>query len=399
VAVNLTDPFVKARKPGARPIYIIDKTGLALRVAPNGVKTWSLRYRSGRRQRRLTLGGYPAVSLADARQRVRDALKLVSAGIDPAEVKTERRDADTVAEFAKTYIEKHAMVKKKSWKGDQSRLTNDVLPLWKNKLMRDITRRDVRELVDAIAARPAPISANRVRALLHKMFNVAIRMDVIESNPVTATDRPGVEQRRDRVLTPDEIRRLWTACDALPLEMGAGFKLRLLTAQRATEVLDMSWNELDLDGGWWTIGAERSKNGMSHRVPLSQMAIDILKAVRTKADETLKAQKHPKPSPHVLRRARGKRQQAEAAKTFKIANFRGHDLRRTVASLMTGSGTSRLVVSKILNHAEPGVTSVYDRHSYDNEKKIALDAWARMLTQILEHKSEGAVLPFTHRGA
>lgn len=385
---NLNARSVARLKPGAEPHYVTDAliAGLAVRVALDGSKTWSLRYRIGRRMRRLTLGDYTEVSLAEARKRGKDARKLVSAGIDPAEVKQERRDADTVADFATIYIEQHAK-KKKSWKSVQSRLDNDVLPKWKHKLMQDITRRDVRELIDEIAKRPAPISANRVRALLSKFFNVAIERDVVEMNPVTGTARPGVEQRRDRVLTHDEIRTFWTACDALPAEMAAGWKLRLLTAQRAGEVHDLAWAELDLESGWWTIPAERSKNGLSHRVPLSAPALAILTDLRAKADAHLKAQKKPTPSPFVLRNARGARQQSEAAATFDIKNFRGHDLRRTAASLMTGSGTSRLVVSKILNHAEPGVTSVYDRHSYDGEKKIALDAWARTLTAILEQKS------------
>ena len=122
-------------------------------------------------------------------------------------------------------------------------------------------------------------------------------------------------------------------------------------------------------------------------MPLSTAAVDLLKGLRANADEHLKTQKHPKPSVFVFRNARGKRQQAEAAATFKIADFRGHDLRRSAASLMASSGVSRLVISKILNHVERGVTAVYERHSYDAEKRIALDAWARALTAIIEQKS------------
>lgn len=384
---NLTARTVANLKPSATPFYVADATitGLALRVPPSGVKTWSVRYRTGRTMKRLTLGGYPLLSLADARKRAKDALKLASNGVDPAQTKQDARDADTVADFATTYIEKHAKLKNKTWQGADASLKKNVLPAWKHKLMKDITRRDVRELLDVIAER-APIVANRVRALLSKMFAVAIKLDVVEVNPVTGTDRPGEEHQRDRVLTPDEIRRLWAACDALPLEMAAGFKLRLLTAQRAAEVLNVTWDELDLVAGWWTIPAERSKNGLSHRVPLSAPAVEILTALRAKADAHLKVQQHPKLSPFVLRHARGKRQQSEAAATFKIDDFRGHDLRRTAASLMASSGVQRLVISKILNHVETGVTAVYDRHGYDNEKRIAVDSWARTLTAIIEQK-------------
>ncbi len=398
MAMNLTARTV-ANMKAATVIYVNDAliAGLALRVSPQGQKTWSVRYRIGRRLRRLTIGGYPVLSLADARQRAKDALKMASDGVDPVFAKQERRDADTFGDFAKTYISEHAKPRKKSWKVDQMRLDIDVLPTWKHRPVKEITRRDVRDLLDTIAARPAPIVANRVRSLLHKLFNVAIQLDVVELNPVTATRKPGVEQQRDRVLTHDEIRRFWTACEALPLEMRAAWKLRLLTAQRGGEVFGMRWQDVDLDDGWWTIPSSSSKNKLPHRVPLSTSALKIVTAVRAHRNEQLQAQKNPKPPMFVLRTARGKRQQAKAAATFKVDDFRGHDLRRTAASLMAGSGVSRLVISKILNHVERGVTAVYDRHSYDNEKKIALESWARTLTAIIDQKDGANVVPFAAR--
>ena len=400
MATKLTALTVKKMKPRSTAFYTSDAEvrGLQLRTAPDGSQTWSVRYRIGKQQKRLTLGDASIVPLGDdktktphvkgARTLAREALHKVATGRDPAEEKRETREADTVGDFAKTYIEKHAKPKKRTWKDDQRQLNRDVLPAWRNKLMKDITRRDVRELLDAIGTR-APIMANRTRSLLHKMFNVAIRLDVVESNPVTATDKPGEEQQRDRVLTHDEVRKLWKACDALPLEMGATFKLRLITAQRGGEVIDMLWSEVDLDSGWWTIAAGRSKNGLAHRVPLSEPALAILTALKTQEDKRLKTQKDGKPSPFVLAGARGKRQQAEAAATLEIENFRGHDLRRTAASLMAGSGKPRLVISKVLNHVESGVTAIYDRHGYDNEKRIALESWARVLDGIVIPKKGG----------
>jgi len=397
--IGLTARSVAEMKPGAKPYYVTDANvpGLALRVgsaALGGAKSWSIRYRIGKRMRRYTLGDLKALTLASARELGRDARTAVKKGIDPAQKKQDDRTAETVGTFAETFIEQHAK-KKKSWKSVKSRLDNDVLPKWRHKLMTEVTRRDVRDLLDGIAKRPAPISANRVRALLSKFFNVAIQEEVVDANPVTGTARPGVERRRDRVLTPDEIRKFWAGCNKMPAEMAATWQLRLLTAQRANEVHDLTWDELDLAGGWWTLPATRSKNKLSHRVPLSPPALAILKDLRKKEDARLKAQKVPKPSPFVLRNARGKKQQAAAAKLFKLENFNGHDLRRTAASLMTGSGTSRLVVSKVLNHAESGVTAVYDRHSYDAEKRVALDAWARTLATILKQKKGQNVVAFT----
>lgn len=393
---TLTPELIKQLQPRAKPFYAYDEliTGLAVRVAVNGGKTWSVRYRFGPFERRVRLGKCPTLSLADARAAAKAKLKLVSKDIDPAVVKVERREADSVADFAKIYIEKHAKPHKKSWKTDQRYLTHEVLPAWTHRPMKEITHRDVRELLNRIAKRGAPIVANRVLSLLHKLFNVAIEEDVVTANPVAATRRPGKEQQRDRVLTHEEIRTFWTATEALPLEMQSAFRLRLLTAQRGGEVFNMRWADLDLDQAWWTIPASASKNGLPHRVPLSTPVINMLKTLRVQVDAHLKTQKDPKPPVFVLAGARGKRQQAEAVATFKIADFHGHDLRRTAASLMTGSGTPRLVVSKILNHKESGVTAVYDRHSYDNEKRIALDAWARTLASLIENTPGASVVPF-----
>jgi integrase len=228
--------------------------------------------------------------------------------------------------------------------------------------------------------------ANRTLATVRKMLSFAVDQELIEHNPAARLGRPGgAEQSRDRVLTDAEIRTLWGSFAALSAEMGAFFKLRLVTAQRGGEVSSMRWQDVDLDSGWWTIPATRAKNKLAHRVPLSATAIDIITALRTdgvKADA------------YVLAGARGRRQQTEAAATFTVKDFRGHDLRRTAASLMAGGGVSRLVISRLLNHVETGVTAIYDRHSYDAEKRAALTWWDAKLAAILKNKP-ASVLPFT----
>lgn len=372
--------------------------GLAFRVRATGHTSWTLTYRVRRRLRRWTIGRYPDLTLADAREEARKGLREVARGKDPAEAKQVARDADSFGELAAKYIEDHAKPRKRTWKDDERLLNAEVLPKWRHKPAKEIMRRDVRALIDAIAKRGAGIQANRLRALLHKVFNFAIGTDVVEMNPVTGTARPGVERQRDRVLNEDEIRQLWAALDAQPAEMAAAFRLRLITAQRGGEVFGMRWSDLDLPNAMWTIPSEQSKNKLPHRVPLSASAVAILKSLRAEVDRAMavprKDGKPRTPPMFVLAGARGKRQRAEASATFGIENFVGHDLRRTAASGMASAGVSRLVISKVLNHVERGVTAVYDRHGYDAEKKIALDTWARALTAILERKEGAAVLPF-----
>ena len=189
--------------------------------------------------------------------------------------------------------------------------------------------------------------------------------------------KPSPETQRDRVLTEDEIRAVWAGCDAEPGIIADAFRLMLVTAQRRGEVLSMRWQ--DVDGSWWTIPAELAKNGLAHRVPLSRQALAILERLRKRANGPWVF-----PSPTTDRPIENPQKAAERLRErSKVADLRLHDLRRTAASLMTGMGISRLTVKKILNHAERDVTAVYDRHSYDPEKRTALDAWGRRLEAIV----------------
>ena len=376
---TLTARFVETVKPGTIRAEHFDRsvTGLALRVSPTGGKSWVLLYRQGRRLRRWTLGRYPTLSLADARDRARAGLRAVAAGDDPAHEKRRRRDALTVAVLAERYLVEYAQPRKRSWKEDRRLLAHEVLPAWRHQAARDIQRADARALIHTVAARGSPIAANRLRALLHTVFAFAVAQDIVEANPITHVPRPGVERRRDRVLTADEIRTFWAGLDDDAPVMAAALRVRFVTAQRGGEIHDLLWRDLDLATRWWTIPAERSKNGLPHRVPLTALALDLIAALPV-----------PDPEGYVFAGARGKRQRSQAIARLGLDDFRGHDLRRTAASHMASAGVSRLVIGKILNHAEPSVTAVYDRHSYDAEKRAALETWATALMAIVQPLGE-----------
>jgi integrase len=396
--VMLTARFVDSVKPDAgKRIEWFDEDvpGLALRVTPAGSKSWTVLYRHRGRLRRLTLGTTEVVSLAKARERARDELYAASKGADPATEKQAGRKVETVGDLVDLYLEKWAKPRKRSWKADDNLLRRKVLPKWRYRAIVDIKRRDVRELVEHVADAGAPVVANRVAALLSKVFAFAVDRDLVVVSPAVRIPRPGREQTRDRVLSEDEIRALWTAFDKLEPPMAAFYKLRLLTAQRGGEVASMRWNDVDLEGGWWTIPAAHSKNKLTHRVPLTAKAINLLGGLLATAhkDAELVLEAHQRKAGAG---ARGKRQQALAAATFPVDNFRGHDLRRTAASLMASGGVPRLTIKKILNHVDSDITAVYDRHSYDPEKRAALDWWALRLQSILrdENAEGGKVLPF-----
>jgi integrase len=224
---------------------------------------------------------------------------------------------------------------------------------------------------------------------------------VVSANPCAGVKAPGQEVRRDRVLIVDEIASLWRALDnpelAISKPIRLALKLQLATGQRKGEVVAAEWSEFDFGEKVWTIPAERAKNKLAHRVPLSPLAISILdeiKAANVARQEVVTSDGVPRwlfPSPRTGRpitgpaidhAMRGNRE------TLGTGDATPHDLRRTAASHMTSIGISRLVVSKILNHAEPGVTAVYDRHSYDAEKRAALDVWAARLEEIVSARPE-----------
>lgn len=423
----LTDKRVATVKPHrTRRIELRDTLpgvpGLALRVNIGGTKTWVLRYRvgaGGRRaqQRRLTLGEYPELRLAKARKEAAAHLIAVRDGADPAGAKQEARAAETFGELATEYLDRHAKPHKRSWGEDARMLDKDILPAWRHRKVREITRRDVRALLETIAGRGAPTAANRTWALLSTLFNFAIRRDWLEANPASLIERQP-ETSRDRVLSHDELRALWPALEAAgrieadrpatkadapvvsPM-IARGLQMLLLTAQRPGEVFSVKWADLELPDdwatndqavGWWTIPETVSKNKQAHRVPLSPAVIPILRDAWATA---------PDHNPYVFGGTKGgsvgaRAKKAAAALSARLGfAFHRHDLRRTAASEMAAAGISRDTIAKCLNHIDrgPRATAIYDRYSYDAEKRIALETWARRLTGILEAKP-AAVVPF-----
>jgi integrase len=392
---KFTDRFIDALKPKAARYEVWEGRGFGMRVSPRGVKAWVWLYHFDGRPRRMTLGTYPELRLADAHVKLADARKLLTKGVDPgakavAENKAERI-AETVAELAEAYLDKWARPRKRSADEDGRQLRKDVIPAWGRRKAKDITRRDVIALLDAIVDRGSPIAANRTLAVIRRMFGWALSRDIIPASPCVAVKAPARERRRDRVLSADEIVTFWRALADPDLPITASIRLalkfQLVTAQRKGEVIRAEWSEFDLHEDVWTIPAEKAKNGMPHRVPLSPLArvvFDEIAASRNGSDWLFPSPKSGAPIAgqsvdHAMRKHRA---------TLGTGDATPHDLRRTAASHMTSIGISRLAVSKILNHAEPGVTAVYDRHSYDAEKRAALDTWSAKLEEIVGKRLE-----------
>jgi integrase len=381
--------FVKSATPpetGQAEFWDGQTPGFGLRVSQGGRKAWVLMYRHQGHLRRLTLGTYPILSVAAARDAAKANLLLVQSGKDPAFEKQEARDADSFNTLADRYLREHAQRHKKASSAyeDEKMLKRELRPAWGIRKVQDIQRRDVIELVENIAGR-APISANRVLSLASKVFNFAVSKGVIEVNPAYRITKPGREQAHDRVLSDDEIVAVWYALDHESPIISALFKVLLLSGQRRAEVLGMLWAEIDLITGWWVLPRERTKNGRLHRVPLVGQLLDILKALKAQSSSTLvfpgnNHQEKPLVSTHKALNRIIKRSEVEP--------FTIHDLRRTCGTGMAAARVQQIVISKVLNHItmETGgnrITLVYDRHTYDQEKREALTAWGNHIQAIL----------------
>lgn len=435
--VKLTDAAVQRFKapPGARIEYF-DATlpGFGVRVAgptsrsPEGRKSWVLFYRHGGEQKRLTIEpGYPALSLADARKRAGDALALLSKGTDPAAEKAETKAAaarkpDTVENVVAEFIKRHLEGKRRAERyitETRRNFDNHVLPRWRDRDIASITRRDVIELLDAIVdngtkvrdadgavrhVKGGPIAANRVLAAVRALLNWALRRGLIETTPAALVERPGEETRRERTLSADELRFVWHAAGSLGYPMGAFFRMVMLTGQRREEVATMAWADVDLDENVWTIPAEVTKAGRAHAVPLAPAAVDLLRSLPRKSARNKAGLLAP--SPHVFTMggehaisgysAGKKRLDAAVAKALGIekpmAPWTVHDLRRTSATEMGRLGVSRFAISRVLNHADRSVTAIYDRHSYREEKRHALETWASYLTGLAKPAASNVVV-------
>ncbi|MEE4144746.1 MAG: tyrosine-type recombinase/integrase [Halieaceae bacterium] len=386
----LTALTVKALtpKPAKYEHMDADNPGFGVAVMPNGRKSFIYRYRVGGRTgtlRRMTLGSVDNTSLKDARAAYLNLKNQVGEGVDPLDAKAQARREEeqdlTFGALAQRYLSQYA-AHKRTGAEDERILKHDVLPRWDKLKAKAIRKREVVALLDKIVERGASTQANRTFACVRKLFNWAAQKDLVESSPCAGVKAPSREKTKDRVLTDDEIRAFWNLSGLSP-RMKAALRLQLLLGQRIGEVVGMRWDELDTTARLWTLPAERAKNMIVHTIPLTDTALEILEEQRLLRDGN---------DPYVFPAHAGKAEHlrtdsigtalTRAIRAAGLAHFTAHDLRRTAATRISGAGTSREVLRKILNHVDRSVTARYDRYRYDNEKRVALECWAATLLNI-----------------
>lgn len=422
--VRLTDAYVRTAKPRGGKLTEHHDTierGLVLRVSPNGVKSWSCRFTvNGGKQKRIALGKLDNISLTRARALVVQHRAAIAEGADPsAEKKLARFEAEkalereTVSQIAAFYFERCAIgdhlqsaVRKPK---RESTITNErylfnatIIPQLGDCLLRDLSRDHIQSVIDGVAKDRSKSMAQKARAVFHGLCTFAQRRSYIDTNPCQFVSVEALPSRK-RVLTSDELQRLWNALRlpisidgaAVSAQIALALKLCMVTLQRRGEVATMHVADLDMSNRIWLIPDHRTKNKRQHIVPLSDMALELIDTAQSISSMESgflfpsPVHKSQPVQPNAMSRAFARLRPA-----LGIDGATVHDLRRTGATNLTGEmlGFPRFAVSKVLNHSgdtggAAAVTGVYDRNEYLPEKRRALDAWAMRLQEIVAGES------------
>ena len=392
----LTARTVEAIKPGAQRKEIPDRhmPGLYLVVQPSGARSWAVRYRLSGHSRKHTIGPYPAIDLKAARELAAKSLRAVAENRDPGREKIQARGAqpDTVEAVARLFVERYCLRSNRASTAEETqRLLNlHVLPRWRIRLLRDIARRDVLDLLDGIVEGGRPVAANRVLAAIRKLFNWAMERDIVSASPCVGVKPPTVERSRDRVLSDDELRLVWRGAEQVGGPFAALVKLLILTAARRNEIARMTWSEVDLDARLLALPPDRVKNARAHHLPLSRAAVEIITGLPHLGDFVLTTNGTTPASNYGVNKRR-----LDALLPGNMPPWRLHDLRRTAASGMARLGIGLPVIEKVLNHSSgsfAGIVGVYQRHDFADEKRHALERWGAHVADLVSgHRSRKVV--------
>jgi len=359
--VKLTKRVVESALPDPIKRVVIwdtEVTGFCVRIYPSGKKTYFLQYRNKKREtHKIKIGVHGPITTELARQKAIEFSLSVGAGNDPS-VKHKMTDGDTgqsMQDLADKYVELHAQPKKapKSYKEDMAKLRNIILKRYGHIRVDAISTLDLQKLHSDL--QKTPIQANRTLALLRKMFNLAIQWGWRSDNPVTGVGKYK-EQKRHRWLDDEESQRLFTALDTYHNQSVANaIRLLILTGARKTELLSATWEQFDLEKAVWTKQAHSTKQRNMEHVPISSVALEILKDMKTHAESSFlfpgkipgKPLQDPKKAWDTIRKKAG------------VPDVRIHDLRHTYASHLVSSGLSLSIVGKLLGHTQASTTQRY----------------------------------------
>lgn len=418
----LTDTKLRNLKPAAKPYQEADEGGLFIEVMPGGSKVWRLRYRLAGKQEKVTLGDYPAYSLADARTWREDCKMLAGRGVSPMALKRGDQIPDAAApavkEMAQAFIRDWCLkTREKAKAKDEAAaaentveafawrwyreiaepansnprnikriLEKDVVPTLGAKQVADVTVSDVLSITDKIKNRGADQMALQTRNVLKRLFAYAIAREKMTFNPAAAIEAKFIATARSRdvALSPDEVGKLLRAIyqSSIKRAYKLAIHLLILCMVRKNELIEAKWEELDLAMGEWSIPGERMKKDKPHLVFLSRQAVAMFEELKTLASG----------SEWVLPRrdtlkfpiAHSTLNQAIRSLDLDVRDFVIHDFRRTASTHLNEAGFNSDWIEKCLAHETGGIRGVYNRAEYADQRRQMLQWWADFVDSQIE---------------
>lgn len=410
----LTDTKLRNLKPQAKLYKVNDRDGLYVAVTPVGTISFRHNYSINGRQETLTIGRYGSggITLAEARERLNEAKKMIVAGKSPAREKARDKarvkDLETFGAWAEKWLRGYQMADS-TRDMRKSVYKRDLKSTFGSQKLSEITHEDLRALTDAIVQRGAPATAVHAREVVLHVFRWAIERGQKVENPAKMV-RPASIARfepRDRALTPAEIGLMYQYMGKVGTspQYRAAIKLVLLTMVRKSELSNATWSEIDFGAALWTIPKGRMKRRKPHLIFLSRQALDIFIALKTFAggSEFVLPSRYDSDLPmssatfnRVLELTyRAAQKHGEA-----LCKFGPHDLRRTASTLLHEAGYNTDWIEKCLAHEQKGVRAVYNKAEYREQRATMLQDWADMIDEWTSRK-EGAdqVVEFSPQSA
>lgn len=381
-----TDKSIAALKPRTKRYVetVPQLSNFYIRVYPSGQKTYFVVPRDpDGKQVEFTLGSAAVLKFEEAIERARQAVKRVEAGLPPVEPKKATFEA-VINEFFARHVEKKELVTKLEI---ERRLNKYVMPHWRNKEFISIEREDVAQLLDRIEDNHGPRQADLVLSDVRKAMRWHATRTSKYHPPIVAgmARQSAAKQARSRIFTLEELAKVWAACRGSGV-FGAFVQIALLTGQRRDKIADMRWD--DLKGDVWEIRIENDREkGHGGVLVLPPLAVDIIDALPRLQG-----------NPHVFAASRGSgpingfsKMKIRLDKLSGVTGWVLHDLRRTARSLMSRAGIASEVAELVLGHQKEGVEGVYDRHTYDSEKRIALAKLAALVDGVVNPRPDNVV--------
>jgi integrase len=392
----LTDTRLRNLKPKEKLYKVNDRDGLYVAVTPAGSISFRYNYSINGRQETVTFGRYGTgggITLAEARERLGEATKMVAAGKSPAREKARDKarvkDAETFGAWAEKWLRGYQMADSTR---DMRRAVfeRELRPKFGTQKLAEICHEDLRILTDTIVARGAPATAVHAREVVLQVYRWAIERGQKVENPAELVRSASIArfEPRDRALSPDEIRLMYQHIERIGTtpSIRAAAKLLLLTLVRKSELTKATWSEINFSDALWTIPKERMKRRNSHLVFLSRQALDIFIALKTFSggSEYVLPSRYDSDTPMsaaTLNQVLTLTYRLAQKEGKPLAKFGPHDLRRTASTLLHEAGYNTDWIEKCLAHEQKGVRAVYNKAEYREQRKSMLQDWADMIDE------------------